>query len=425
MNKHILFITNSYPLPEYRRLWKKAQALSLEGHQVSIISPYKIIAQKQPSDNEKISQLTEVKKTTQSNSKITKNPKIIKGIKIYSYKKKPPKDSLISTLFSDIKDLIKISFLAWKIFLKNKFQIIHIFNPSNFPGLIGIFYKILGVIFVFEKNEDLTLRIKNFPTKLNFMKKNLLKFNRFIERIILKKASLVIVPDCTQKNEATKIIPQQKNKIITIEPLPDLKDFYQPFLNKDYKRGFDYMVIYSGSLRLERGIMNLLKTISFIINELKRTDILFILAGDGKDKNKIKEYIKKEKISNNVYLPGWLSHQHLLAYLISSDLGIVIEPQKNSNCSLRESVFEFMAVGKPVLSFNAIIGKSRVGEAGSFIEGINEMILAKEIIKLIDDKQKSINMGKIGRIRVEKKFNWLKSEIKLISAYNRIIEKKA
>jgi len=46
-------------------------------------------------------------------------------------------------------------------------------------------------------------------------------------------------------------------------------------------------------------------------------------------------------------------------------------------------------------------------------------------IRIIDNKGKSQAMGEVGKMRVEKDLNWLKSEIKLLSAYEELFIRKS
>ena len=39
MKKKVLFITNSHPIPNYRRTWKKASALANDDYEVRVICP--------------------------------------------------------------------------------------------------------------------------------------------------------------------------------------------------------------------------------------------------------------------------------------------------------------------------------------------------------------------------------------------------
>ncbi|MBD3300356.1 MAG: glycosyltransferase [Candidatus Moranbacteria bacterium] len=398
MKKKILFITNSFPAPEYKRLWKKATSLASEDYQVFVISP----------------QGKQLKKEIKH-----------KNIQTFFYKKRKRKENAKSFIIGEISDFLQVRKLAFELYYKEKFDVVHITNPTDTLAIMGIIFKLFKCIFVYENNENYPSKYKSLKHRFTFWDKVIIRFLEIIEKKVIKKADLIIVPQSKQRIRISRLVPQKRNRIITIEPLPDLKDFYHPFLDHDYKMGFKHMIVYAGSLRIKRGLGKLLNVINFIVNDQRKKDILFVLAGEGKDKTRIKKYLKNKNLISSVYLPGWLDQEKLLSYLTAADLGVLVESRSDSNCSFRDSLFEFMACGKPVISFNYKPNNCRVGEAGTFLEGTNELLLAKEIIRILDNKEKIEQMGRIGQLKVEKQFNWLKSEIKLLSAYNKLFTKKA
>ncbi|MBD3245238.1 MAG: glycosyltransferase [Candidatus Moranbacteria bacterium] len=390
MNREVLFITNNFPAPEYRRTWKKAVSLSQEGYRVKIICPR----------NKNRIGLRKYRK-----------------IRVYYFKKNFSRNSLLSLFFGELLDFVKAANLTLKLYLKHKFKVIHFINPTDILGLIAVFLKIFGSTFIYEINENYPKKLKSQLTRHGFIQRLYLNFLKKLEKFLIKSADLIFVPNSLQKFRITPFVGHKKNKIVTIEPFPDLKDFYQPFINKDYKRGYKYMVLFSGSIRLKKEFIKLIGAINFILKDLGRKDILFVIAGDGKDKEKIAKHCSNLKINELVHFTGWLSQKKLLNYLNAADLGIVLESNDSKRVNIRDSIFEFMAVGKPLIAYNSKTGQSRIGEAGKFIEKGNEMLLAKEIIRTLDNRERSRIMGKIGKLRIEKKFNWIKSEIKLTSIY--------
>ncbi|MBU2025241.1 MAG: glycosyltransferase [Patescibacteria group bacterium] len=394
MQKKVLFITNSYPAPDYRRLWKKATSLERDGWEVSVICP----AGKRKAAKRKI-----------------------KGVKIHFYSKTGSGNgSVFSFFWREAADLMKISWKVFWLFVFGRFRVIHIVNPSDTPGLIGAFYRFLGARLVYEINESYSGRYRLERIKIKKIDRRVIGILERLEKLALWAADLVIVPDFKQKARVARLIRETKNKIITIEPLPDMKDFYRPFLSRDYKRGFRHMTLYAGSLKIERGVIKLIRAVDFIVNKIGRKDILFVLAGTGRDEEKIKEYAFRKGISRYLYFPGWLSQASLLAYMTEADMGVSPEPARKGTGVLRDSVFEYLAVGKPVVSFDIKMSQSRIGKAGSFISDSSEITFAREIIRILDNKKRSRAMGEMGKIKVERDLNWLKSEIKLLSAYEKL-----
>ncbi|MBD3238503.1 MAG: glycosyltransferase [Candidatus Moranbacteria bacterium] len=391
MAKKILFITSQFPAPEYRRVWKKVLSLAKEGYQIMVICPQA------------------------SKSKVKKLKNIrVRYFRSYINKKKP----LIFLLF-ELINLGKVSLISASKMIRFNFDVIHVANPSDSPALLAGFLKIFGPIFVYENNQNCLEQVNKLTDNKKFGKVIYGLFKK-VQTFAVKSADLVITSNSIQRVRLAKIIPKRKNKIITIEPYPDLRDYYHPFLKKDYKRGFRYLALYAGSIRVEKGIKKFLDAIKFIRKDLGRRDILFVVAGDGQDRERIVKYANQLGVADSIFFTGWLSQKQLLTYLTVADIGIVLEDKQKQNQDLRDSIFEFMAMGKPIITFNSKVGQSRIGFAGKFIQDDNEILLAKEIIKTIDNKEKSQEMGRYGQLRIEKKFNWIKSEIKLTTTYENL-----
>lgn len=400
MQKKILFLTNSHPVPSFRRLWKKATSLSADGYKVRIICPADKMGKKKP--------------RTQK----------IEGIKVRYFKKIFKRENLASFLLGEISDFMRVGLLTARLAIFRQFRVIHIVNPTDTLSLIGIIYKILGTKFVYEVNESYAVKFKQERMGKRGADYLISKLLEKLEGLALFTCDLAIVPNYKQKRRITKKIKETKNKIVTIEPLPDLKDFYQPFIGKDYKQGKKYMALYAGSLRIERGLVRLIRSIDVIVRKLGRTDILFVLAGAGRDEQKIRKYIQKKGMQENIYLPGWLCQEELLGYLTEADLGIAPEPIHRGKGAPQDSVFEYMAVGIPVVSYSCRLIKDRIGEAGVIVKKYSEVSFAKEIIKIIDNKDRNLIAGAAGKTKVERKFNWFYSEIKLLVAYEQLFPRK-
>ena len=66
-----------------------------------------------------------------------------------------------------------------------------------------------------------------------------------------------------------------------------------------------YKILSIGSLKYEKDYLTLLKSISLIINKY---DIKLAILGDGNEKEKIINTIKKLNLEKNVILPGFVSN---------------------------------------------------------------------------------------------------------------------
>lgn len=154
---------------------------------------------------------------------------------------------------------------------------------------------------------------------------------------------------------------------------------------------------YVGRLSEEKGVMNLVKAIPYILEEC---DVEFMLGGDGPLLNEIKEFIRENNLEDKVVLTGWIPHGQIYDYL--SQLDLLILPSYTEG--LPSIVLESMACGTPVLATNVgavpdIIKDKKTG----FIMNNNSVdCIIENAIKVI--RYKDI------QIIVENAFNLIKKE---------------
>jgi glycosyltransferase involved in cell wall biosynthesis len=85
-------------------------------------------------------------------------------------------------------------------------------------------------------------------------------------------------------------------------------------------------------------------------------------------------------------------------------------------------LFEYMAMGKPVVT-------SKVGVIGDYIDGagltykegdVND--LASKLLKLLEDEEFSKELGEAGRQKVLKNYNWENQARKILEIYQQILQ---
>jgi glycosyltransferase involved in cell wall biosynthesis len=78
---------------------------------------------------------------------------------------------------------------------------------------------------------------------------------------------------------------------------------------------------------------------------------------------------------------------------------------------------EYMALGKPIVSFDLKETRISAGEAALYVAPNDEAQFAKAIARLMDDPNKRAQMGEYGRLRVHDELNWNVTGQNLLRAY--------
>ena len=134
--------------------------------------------------------------------------------------------------------------------------------------------------------------------------------------------------------------------------------------------------------RLEegKGAMNFVKAIPLILKA--RSDLEFLIGGDGRLFNKIKKKMKNNGLYNKVKLTGWIPHDELPDYL--NELKLLVFPSYSEG--LPNIVSESMACGTPVLAtpVGGVPDLIKDEETGFIIEDNTPECIAENVTRALE-----------------------------------------
>ena len=85
--------------------------------------------------------------------------------------------------------------------------------------------------------------------------------------------------------------------------------------------------------------------------------------------------------------------------------------------STMNKIMEYMALAKPIVQFELAEGHFSAQDASLYAAKNDPVDMARKIVELLDDPERRIRMGKIGRNRVENELEWRYEVPKLLAAY--------
>ncbi len=223
----------------------------------------------------------------------------------------------------------------------------------------------------------------------------------------------------------------KSNKDIKLEKFPvihattDLTNFLSLKINYHSMVGLDkkpYLQLGTiGRLNWSKGYDHLITALA----EVKKQASNFHLkiAGDGPLRNTLENLIKKNQLESNVKIIGEINHKEVSKFL--NNLNIYIQPSvsEGSPVTLKEA----MASGLPILASNAggipeIIENNITGfifQKGDIKELTTSLL---KIMKLDSEKKKKV--GFMARNKAKEMYNIELTSKKLVSFYEKILEKK-
>ncbi len=192
----------------------------------------------------------------------------------------------------------------------------------------------------------------------------------------VKKAKAIRIINQKQTPEFLKKVKINEKKIKYIPA------FYIDFdIFKPQETAKKYDLVFSGRLVKSKGIFLLLKAIKSIKHQA--SSIKLVIVGSGPLEGKIRKYIKKNKLENNVVFSGWLATVDDLAKVYNQSK-IFVMPSFNEGGP--RTPLEAMACKVPVITSRVgiMIDIIKSGENGLFINWDTKDI-AKKVMKLLAD----------------------------------------
>lgn len=211
------------------------------------------------------------------------------------------------------------------------------------------------------------------------------------------------------------------NKIYNINNGVDIEEFKY---NKEHYKIDDldlsnenkFKVIYTGSIRKVNNLKAIINTAKYI-KEKEFNEILFLIYGDGNEKEGLNRQCEKENISNIIF-KGRVEKKYIPYILSKADINLYHWEQTPLMRfgSSGNKLFDYLASGKPIISTNLsnydLIEKHNVG-----INCINQTPeeIAKGIFKLYNSSDKQYNLMCKNALNLSSHFDYKKLTNNLIN----------
>jgi len=291
------------------------------------------------------------------------------------------------------------------LFFTGKQDLIIASSPPLFAAIPGYLISRLKRIPLIFELRDLWPK---FAIDLGILKNKLLiKMSCWLENFIYRKAKLINVLTPAFK----KYLAEEKNisinKIIYVPNGADLDIFFPnnegAKIRKKHGWQDKFIVLYVGA----HGIANDLWQILDVAKEVKENkNIVFVLIGDGMEKNKLKESAKKDSLLNVEFLEPMVK-KDLVNYVNAADVcTAILHPTFTT--TYPNKVFDYMSCAKPIiLPIAGAIKEVAIDEAkaGLFVEPKNTEMFKSAILDFYHHREKARKMGENGYSYVKKNFD--------------------
>ena len=311
-----------------------------------------------------------------------------------------PKNGFLRSRFSYLTIAILSIIPLIKFLNKNKNEILIIHLIITLPLLLK---------FIFNLKIKTILRISGFP-KLNILRKNIWKSsNKILEYITCPTIDLL------EQIKEAKIFNNQKVLFLP-DAIININTMNRKINNNNEVVGTK-TILAAGRLTKQKNFLYLLHEFEKFLKIKK--DYKLIILGEGEKKSEIQNYIKKNNISDHVYLKGYV--KNIFSYMKNSDLFVLSSLWEDPGFVIIEAAFSNLFV----ISSNCPNGPKEIldnGRGGILFKSNEEGALLNSFIefdKLSSDERvykKVILKKNISKYTIFKHFKTLETILKKINA---------
>lgn len=307
--------------------------------------------------------------------------------------------------------------LNW-LYLKNRYNILHIHNMPDFLVFLSIIPKLFGAKVILDLHD---------PTPEMLMTKfsegdesSLTKLLKFQEKVSIKFAHSVIT---TNKSFVDRFVqrgcPPDKLNIVMNSPQESIFDKFVDKLksNSDENK---FVLMYHGLIVERHGLEDLVDAISLLKEKMPGLEL--IIYGHGEDLPAFLEKVKKFELNDLVKYIDRVTIDKIAEIIPECDIGVIpnrLGPFTQINFPTR--IFEYLHMKKPVIVPRTQGIKDYFDEESIFFfESGNVENLAEMIFNIYSDPDKTLKVVNKG-YEIYQKYKWENQSKDLIKVYEKLL----
>jgi glycosyltransferase involved in cell wall biosynthesis len=387
MATHALILVENLSVPFDRRVWQECLALREAGWRVTVICP-----QGAKQDTEPYAE--------------------INGVRIHRYPLTAAMGGPLGYVREYSAALRHTRRLARGI---GRVDVVHACNPPDLLYLVAKQLKRRGARFIFDQH-DLVPEL--YLSRFGRGEDLLYRLVCWMERKTYEAADVVIATNESYKQAAIGRGGKRAEDVFVVRSAPVVERFQPVPPDDSLRKGQRYLLAYLGVMGPQDGVDYALRALAKLRDEVGRDDWHAVFMGGGDTFDAMVELSVTLGLADRVEFTGRIPDEHVTRVLSTADVCLSPDPLNPLNdVSTMNKVMEYMAMARPIVSFDLKEAKVSAGEAAVYARPNDESEFARLISQLLDDEDARRRMGQIGRERVYGPLSWENSKIALLQAY--------
>jgi len=298
-------------------------------------------------------------------------------------------------------------FIAWRLVHRNRYDMVHAGEEAVFFAML--FKLLYGIPYAYDLDSSIA---QQMVEKKSSLKRISPIFNLF-EGLAIRK-SMVNFPVC---NALAELCERNKSKkTVTLHDISQLNNPDAPQTGKLKRElGIEGLILlYCGNLERYQGIDLLLDSFALACRKSNNLDLV-IIGGVPEDLNFYKSKAQNLGIEQKTHFLGPKPFEQLDNFLAEAD--ILVAPRiRGINTPMK--VFPYLHSGKPVLLTDLYTHNQILSNNEAFLAPSNPEGFAEGIIRLAGDEKSRDQIGRNGRLFVERDHTFEAHSKRLNAAYD-------
>jgi glycosyltransferase involved in cell wall biosynthesis len=286
-------------------------------------------------------------------------------------------------------------------------SVYHFHDPEIIPA--AVLLRLTGADIVYDAHEDVPKQIRQKSYIPPIVRRPLARIVDAIERAAARAFSAVVAAT----PEIARRFPSGRTVLVQNFPSAtgDLTVSAKPLSEREPS------VAYVGAITKLRGLTEVVRAVGEFDGKVR-----LLLAGRPQPQSYLAE-LAREPAWSNVEYHGYVDRPGVSAILGRARIGIVtLHDVPNYRDSQPIKLFEYMMAGLPVVASDFPIWRRIIEDAdcGLLVDPRSPSEIAAAIRWLIDRPEEAEMMGRRGRERARKAFDWASEGQKLLDLYGRL-----
>jgi len=383
--RRILLIVENVSLARDHRLQKQAATLVAAGYRVGVI------CRRDPANHAD------------------------REVRVHDYRAPADAASKFGFVREYVHSFIMAAWLAAKVFLTERFDAIQVSGTPDIYFAIGAPFRLLGRPLILDQRD---LSPELFEIRYGRRGGIVYRALRWLERASYRMADHVVTVNGSLEQVAYNRGGVPPGGVTVVGNGPVLEQTFKRPPRLELKHGRTFLCCWLGMMGPQDRVDVALRAIDHLVHVIGRTDCHFAFVGDGEMRPAARKLAAELRIADWVSFPGWAAQDEAFTYLSTADLGL--EPNLEEIVSPVKGM-EYMAFSLPLVAFDLKETRALAGEAAVYATPGDVTGFAELINKLLDDPDRRVEMGRIGRHQFEDRLAWDRQKLAYLAVYRLLL----